>query len=68
MTVLWKALTHAGQKVAEGEVKGHQLDRELRSTWASPVIAVPSGANGHIEVHLVIDVIGLGLPQVPLDA
>lgn len=32
-----------------------------------PVVAVPSGADGDVELHLVVDVVGLGLAQIPVD-
>lgn len=50
------------------EELGTELDRSPGRTRASPVIAVPVGANRDIEVHLVVHVIGLGLAKVPLDA
>lgn len=35
--------------------------------WALPIIAVSSRTNRDIKLHLVINIIGLGLPQIPLD-
>ena len=32
-----------------------------------PVVAVSIPSNGHVKVHLVVGIVGLGLPQIPLD-
>lgn len=32
-----------------------------------PVVAVAPGADGDVELHLVVDVVGLSLAQIPVD-
>jgi len=41
--------------------------RGPRGPGDRPVVAVTLGANGDVELHLVVDVVGLGLAQVPVD-
>lgn len=34
---------------------------------ATPVITVSVGPDGHVELHLVVDVVRLGFAKIPLD-
>ena len=40
----------------------------LQHSHKVAIIAVTVGADGHVKVHQVVSIIGLRLPQVPLDA
>lgn len=47
--------------------EGGAVPPPQKKPGATPVVTVSVGPDGHVELHLVVDVVRLGFAKIPLD-